>query len=309
MVARIEAAPLSPGTAWHAAAILRHLAEAEAAIHDVAVDQVHFHEIGDWDSLMDVTAAGSIAAALDGARWSVGTLPRGEGLVETRHGLLPVPAPATTRLLAGFTFRDDGIGGERVTPTGAAILRHLVTAPEAPVGGRLRAAGTGAGLRELRGLPNILRATLFDAAAGPQDAAGPEEEDVLVLCFEIDDMTGEELALAADRLRDFRGVRDVVLVPAIGKKGRPIHSFRLLVDPEQREAVAEACFTETATIGLRWQVARRAVLPRAVSGDGSLPVKTVIRPSGASRKAESDGLGEIAGLDARRAAKRAAEEP
>ena len=128
MVARIEAAPLSSGTAAHATAILRHLAEAEAAIHHVPVNEVHFHEIGDWDSLMDVTAAGSVAAALEGARWSVSALPRGDGLVRTRHGLLPVPAPATAWLLEGFTWRDDGIGGERVTPTGAAILRHLVEA-------------------------------------------------------------------------------------------------------------------------------------------------------------------------------------
>lgn len=304
MVARIEAAPLSPGTAAHATAILRQLAEAEAAIHRVPMDEVHFHEIGDWDSLMDVTAAGSVAGALEGARWSVSSLPRGDGLVRTRHGLLPVPAPATVKLLEGFTWRDDGVGGERVTPTGAAILRHLVAAPDARVGGRLQATGTGAGTRELPGQPNILRAALF------QDAAErPDDQDILVLCFEIDDMSGEELGIAADRLRATPGVRDLVLIPAIGKKGRPVHTFRLLIEPGQRELVAEACFTETSTIGLRWQAARREVLTRAVSDTGSVRVKTVIRASGPSRKAESDDLGGIAGLEARRAAKRAAEEP
>lgn len=304
MVARIEAAPLSPGTAAHATAILRQLAEAEAAIHRVPMDEVHFHEIGDWDSLMDVTAAGSVAGALEGARWSVSSLPRGDGLVRTRHGLLPVPAPATVKLLEGFTWRDDGVGGERVTPTGAAILRHLVAAPDARVGGRLQATGTGAGTRELPGQPNILRAALF------QDAAErPDDQDILVLCFEIDDMSGEELGIAADRLRATPGVRDLVLIPAIGKKGRPVHTFRLLIEPGQRDLVAEACFTETSTIGLRWQAARREVLTRAVSDTGSVRVKTVIRASGPSRKAESDDLGGIAGLEARRAAKRAAEEP
>jgi pyridinium-3,5-bisthiocarboxylic acid mononucleotide nickel chelatase len=251
-----------------------------------------------------VTAAGSVAAALGGARWSVSPLPRGDGLVRTRHGLLPVPAPATARLLEGFTWRDDGIAGERVTPTGAAILRHLVQAPEARVGGRLRATGTGAGTRELPGQPNILRAALFE-----DTAERPDEEDILVLCFEIDDMTAEELGIAADRLRATPGVRELVLVPAIGKKGRPVHTFRLLVEPGQRELVAEACFTETSTIGLRWQAARRAVLPRTISDAGSVRVKTVIRPSGPSRKAENDDLSRIAGLEARRAAKRAAEEP
>ena len=324
MVARIEAAPLSPGTATHAIAILRHLAEAEAAIHHVPVDEVHFHEIGDWDSLMDVTAAGSVAAALEGARWSVSALPRGDGLVRTRHGLLPVPAPATARLLEGFTWRDDGIGGERVTPTGAAILRHLVEAASSRgIVGRLQGTGTGAGTREYPGQPNILRATLFEAAAdglseeglseeGPGEEGpgeeGPGEEDILVLSFEIDDMSAEEIAVAADRLRASGGVRDLVLIPAIGKKGRPVHTFRLLVEPTARDSVADACFTETSTIGLRWQAARRAVLHRARAEDGAVRVKTVTRPAGPSRKAESDDLAPLAGLDARRAAKRKAEE-
>lgn len=310
MVARIEAAPLSPGTATHAIAILRHLAEAEAAIHHVPVDEVHFHEIGDWDSLMDVTAAGSVAAALEGARWSVSALPRGDGLVRTRHGLLPVPAPATARLLEGFTWRDDGIGGERVTPTGAAILRHLVEAASSRgVVGRLQGTGTGAGTREYPGQPNILRATLFEAAADGLSEEGPGEEDILVLSFEIDDMSAEEIAVAADRLRGCGGVRDLVLIPAIGKKGRPVHTFRLLVEPTARDSVADACFTETSTIGLRWQAARRAVLPRASAEAGTVRVKTVTRPAGPSRKAESDDLAPLTGLDARRAAKRKAEEP
>lgn len=309
MVARLSAAPLSPGTAAHATAILRHLAEAEAAIHHVPVDEVHFHEIGDWDSLMDVTAAGSVAAALEGARWSVSALPRGDGLVRTRHGLLPVPAPATAWLLEGFAWRDDGIGGERVTPTGAAILRHLVDAASARIAGRLQGTGTGAGTRELPGQPNILRATLFGAAADLSSEDGPSEEDILVLSFEIDDMSAEEIAVAADRLRAAGGVRDLVLVPAIGKKGRPVHTFRLLVEPTARDAVAEACFTETATIGLRWQAARRAVLPRVGLDAGAVRVKTVTRPAGPSHKAESDDLAHIAGLEARRAAKRKAEEP
>ena len=314
MVARIEAAPLSPGTATHAIAILRHLAEAEAAIHHVPVDEVHFHEIGDWDSLMDVTAAGSVAAALEGARWSVSALPRGDGLVRTRHGLLPVPAPATARLLEGFTWRDDGIGGERVTPTGAAILRHLVEAASSRgIVGRLQGTGTGAGTREYPGQPNILRATLFEAPADGLSEEGlseegPGEEDILVLSFEIDDMSAEEIAVAADRLRASGGVRDLVLIPAIGKKGRPVHTFRLLVEPTARDSVADACFTETSTIGLRWQAARRAVLHRARAEDGAVRVKTVTRPAGPSRKAESDDLAPLAGLDARRAAKRKAEE-
>src|SRR6185369_14642924 len=116
-------------------------------------------------------------------RWSVSALPRGDGLVRTRHGLLPVPAPATAWLLEGFTWRDDGIGGERVTPTGAAILRHLVGAAAARAAGRLQGTGTGAGTREIPGQPNILRATLFGAALDLSSEDGPSEEDILVLSF------------------------------------------------------------------------------------------------------------------------------
>lgn len=162
IASRIASTKLHPGTAEQALAILRRLAEAESRTHRVSVDEVHFHEIADWDSLMDVVAAGSIAAALAHCSWSISELPRGNGLVRTRHGLLPVPAPATVDLLRGFRWRDDGIGGERVTPTGAAILAHLVEANQvAAACGTLCASGTGAGTRELDGMPNILRALVF----------------------------------------------------------------------------------------------------------------------------------------------------
>src|SRR6185437_10213994 len=146
MAARIRGAGLGDGTADKAVGILTLLAEVEATIHQVPLEDVHFHEIADWDSLIDVVASGSIAAALDGARWTVSPLPRGGGLVKTQHGMLPVPAPATAALLTGFEWRDDGVGGERVTPTGAAILRYLVKpADAASAAGRLAASGTGAG--------------------------------------------------------------------------------------------------------------------------------------------------------------------
>jgi uncharacterized protein (DUF111 family) len=160
----ISSGKLHPGTAEHALAILRRLAEAESRTHRVPVDKVHFHEIADWDSLMDVVAAGSISAALEDCSWSVSELPRGNGLVRTSHGLLPVPAPATVEILRGYRWRDDGIGGERVTPTGAAILAHVAkTNQVAAAHGTLCTAGTGAGTRELAGMPNILRALVFSS--------------------------------------------------------------------------------------------------------------------------------------------------
>jgi uncharacterized protein (TIGR00299 family) protein len=307
MCARIRAAPLTRAAADHAVAILTILAQAEAAIHRVPVSKVHFHELADWDSLLDVTAAGSIAAALEGARWTVSPLPRGGGLVRTRHGLLPVPAPATASILTGFAWRDDDIAGERVTPTGAAILRHLAaeSRPDAALG-RLQAVGTGAGTRTLPGMPNILRALVFETATSPG------QDRITVLSFEIDDMSGEEIAIAADRLRQLAGVLDLSIGQRSGKKGRPMHAFHLLVRPDRTETVAERCFLETSTIGLRIHEERRVILPRELQrsqhGDVEVGIKTVRRPGAQpTAKAESDDLaGES--LAARRRLKQHAEQ-
>lgn len=295
----IAAAGLSEGTAEAAIAILTILAEAEARMHAMPVEEVHFHEIGDWDSLMDVVAAGSIAAALTGASWSVAPLPLGGGLVKTAHGLLPVPAPATTDILVGFEWRDDGIAGERVTPTGAAILKHLVRDKEVgrPARARLAAVGYGAGTRQMAGLPNVLRATLFQAGA----PAGTEER-LAEVAFDIDDMTGEEIAVAADRLRALEGVRDLRLISGIGKKGRPLTTFALLLVPERLDAVAAEIFLQSSTLGLRWHETHRRILPReqGMTAQGR-PVKQVTRPDGCiTAKIENDALAEAATLAERR---------
>jgi uncharacterized protein (TIGR00299 family) protein len=302
MVDLIRAAHLSHGTVDHAIAILTILAEAEAAIHGVPVDAVHFHEIGDWDSLMDVVASGSIVAALD-VTWSASDLPLGNGRVRTAHGILPVPAPATARILDGFEWRDDGVGGERVTPTGAAILRHLVVGASRS-GGKLTGTGMGAGTRDLSGMPNILRALVFESTAGVADA-----QAVAVLSFDIDDMTGEEIGIAAERLRAADGVLDVALATLSGKKGRPLVEFRLLVRPEALSTVQQLCFVETSTIGLRWRIEQRATLNRSVdTGASAIRIKRVDRPDGTSTaKAESDDLTAIDSLARRRAAKAEAE--
>lgn len=301
LAARIDAAPLAEGTAEAACAILARLAEAEAEVHGIPVARVHFHELADWDSLMDVVAAGSIAAALAGASWSVSDLPLGGGMVRTAHGLLPVPAPATARLLRGFRFRDDGIPGERVTPTGAAIIAHL--AGSARPGGTLRAAGEGAGTRELPGMPNILRALVFERA---EALTGDE---VAVLTFDVDDMTGEEIAVAVDRLRAAPGVLDVTLAARSGKKGRPVTEFRLLARPGEEHAVGRLCLLETSTLGLRLGRERRVVLPRTEADAGGVSSKRAVRPDGTvTAKAASDDLSGTATLAARRALARAAEE-
>ena len=248
------------------------------------MEKVHFHEIADWHSLMDIVAAGCIAAKLAGARWTATPPPLGGGRVNTTHGVLPVPAPATCALLEGYPWRDDGIAGERVTPTGAAILRHLVSAGDCngrSTTGRMIGIGSGAGTRTLPGTPNIVRALLFERER-PAIASDVDGDIVSVLEFDVDDMTGEEIALAADRLRALSGVIDASLGTRIGKKGRPLTEFRVLANPAAASTVAHACFTETSTLGLRVREERRHVLRRAEVvakiGDTDVNVKVAQRP-------------------------------
>lgn len=299
---RIAGARLSPGTEDASLDILERLGRAEAAVHGVPLDAVHFHEIADWDTMMDVVAAGSIAAALS-ATWSVGPLPLGGGLVSAAHGLIPVPAPAVTAILPRYDWHDDGVQGERVTPTGAAILAHLTGGAGSGrrVAGRLASVGIGLGTRTFEGLANLLRATVFET-----DAAVAER--VELIAFDIDDMTGEEIATAAEALRGVAGVRDLVILSGLGKKGRPLTRMELLVEPASGDAAAEAVFKQTSTLGVRRLDVRRDVLARSRGEADGLAVKHATRPGGVvTTKAEQDGLSAQT-LEARRRQAQSAEQ-
>lgn len=309
---RLERADLAPAVRHHATGIFARLAEAEARVHGVAVDDVAFHEVGAADSVADIVAAAVVIAALGPATWSTAPLPAGSGQVRTAHGLMPVPAPATALLLEGFALHDDGIPGERVTPTGAAILRHLDAAAACPPG-VLRASGVGFGTRRLPGLSNCLRALVFETAPAAHAA---EHRELAMIGFEVDDQSGEDLAAGLDRIRAAAGVHDVVQIAAIGKKGRMTVHVQVLARPDMLEAVAAACFRETTTIGLRSQIVQGRMLPRrfaeiAVEGQ-DLRVKLVERPGAAGQaeltgKAESDHLLHLEGHAARTRLRRAAE--
>jgi len=294
--------PLASLTKQHAFEILHLLAQAEAKVHGVGIEEVHFHELADWDSLMDVVAVGAIVGMLPGAQWSASILPLGGGRVNTAHGQLPVPAPATAELLMGYPWFDDGVKGERITPTGGAILRYLVPPAACDVRrpeGRMLAAGYGAGVRKLPGIPNVVRAMVFESSA-PR-----EYSSVAVLEFDVDDMTGEEVAIAADHIRAGNGVIDVAVGSGIGKKSRPISSFRVLATVPSSRTVAELCFLETTTLGLRIRNERRLILPRSnlvtFVDDTTIGVKVVRRPDGAeTAKAEHDAVAAFASLERRR---------
>lgn len=293
--AMLERAPLDPAVGRRAVEIFTMLAEVEGRVHGVPADEVSFHELGEWDSIADIVGAAYLIEQLQPATWSVGPLPQGSGGIESAHGWLPVPTPATVLLLEGFELVQDEIAGERVTPTGAAILRHLrANVARDRASRRLVASGTGFGAKRFPGLSNCLRLLAFEETRRLTDS-----DRVAQLAFEVDDQTPEDLAIALDRLRAHPCVLDVLQLPAFGKKGRVAAHIQILADPDEVEQVIEACFTETTTLGVRYQILERRKLKRSqrtVEAAGrKIRVKVAQRPQAPTAKAEADDLLNLSG--------------
>jgi len=258
-----------------ARSVFRRLAEAEAAVHGIAVDDVHFHEVGAVDAIVDIVG-GCVALehlAVDTVcctGFKVGT-----GTVTCAHGVLPVPAPATVRLLEGFPVTHTGIEQELTTPTGAAFLTTLSSGALPPGPCRLAATGTGHGQRQNSTLPNVLRAYLL----------GTAEHGILVDVLEtdIDDDSPETTATLPDLLRA-EGALDVTLTPVLMKKGRAGLRLTVLTDPGDTDRVADVLLTHSSTIGIRVHEARRICLPRqqltVATPWGDVAAKRVQRPDG-----------------------------
>ncbi len=287
----LSASALDSAVLARTLAIFDLLAIAEGKVHGCAPEAVHFHEVADWDSLADIVAAASLIERSGIETWSCGSLPMGRGTVGSAHGPLPLPAPAVVHLLEGFSLHDDGLVGERVTPTGAAILRHLLhdnTAlrPE----GRLQGRGAGAGSKRFSGVANLLHALVTEVSPGSLAS-----DRIARLCFEIDDMSPEALSTGLERLRLAEGVRDVSYQTRFGKKGRSQFAVQILVVPEQAETVAKLCFLETTTLGLRLDLNTRMILRRREAaveiGGRRVPLKFAERPDGSvTGKVEADAL-------------------
>lgn len=296
---------LADGVKTHAIGIFAELAQAEARVHGKDVETVAFHEVGNWDSIADIVAAAALIDALGAKSWSIGALPIGRGIVKTAHGDLPVPAPATVLLLEGFDFRDDGRRGERVTPTGAAILRYLMPAPGiGTVPRTLHGTGFGFGTKTFEGMSNVLRVLAFDTS----NVERADSDTVAVLQFEIDDQTGEDLAIALDTLRGIEGVIDVTQAPAFGKKNRMMSSIQVLTRAEVVDQICEACFRQTTTLGIRSRIESRRILGRREVTGANGRVKIADRPGGLTAKTDIDDVTQD-GVDHRtRTALRAAAE-
>lgn len=286
----LQQAPVPDRTREAALGIFHLIAEVEARIHGKTVDEVAFHEVGAWDSIADILCAAHLINAMGDATWSTSALPLGGGQVRTAHGMLPVPAPATALLLKGFPFVDDGISGERITPTGAAILRYLNPTRLPPAGVTLAHTGFGFGTRKFPGISNVARLLVFDAV----DSAPWQQDQVVRLAFEIDDQTPEDLGIALERLRGENGVRDLLTHWVTGKKGRHMLAVRLLCEPAEEPAIIARCFEETTTLGIRRELVTRALLPRDVTevvvNGTSYRTKLTQRPDGETAKAESDDI-------------------
>jgi len=253
----IEASALPDRAKQNASNVFQQLAGAEAHVHGVAIEKVHFHEVGAVDSIADI--AGSCLAlellAVDAVYCSPVNV--GGGTVETEHGTLPVPAPATARLLAGKPVYSRGPQLELTTPTGAALAVTLARDFGALPPMRIRATGHGAGDRDFPEQANVLRVLIGE------DARVTESVTVAVIEANIDDATPEVLGYAMERLLD-RGALDVTLAPVFMKKNRPATMISIIARPEDQEELAQLVMAETTTLGVRMHLAERRVQERRI---------------------------------------------
>ena len=239
--------------------IFRALATAEAQVHGSDVQDVHFHEVGGLDTIVDIVGAAICREFLDVERVYCSPVELGGGIVRSAHGPLPVPAPATLELLRCTPVRYGLVACEMTTPTGAAILAGTVDEFTERMVCRPLKIGCGLGSRELE-IPNMLRVVLGEKPAAAQERGWETEEAVLLAC-NIDDMNPElydfvmELLFAA-------GAQDVFLTPVIMKKSRPAVVLNVLCHPSDQEGIAEIIFRQTSTIGVRIQPLTKAVLRR-----------------------------------------------
>ena len=258
----ISAGKLDAPVRDRALVIFRRLFEAEAKAHGMAPDRVHLHEAGAADAIADIVGVARALHALAPDRIVISPVTTGSGTVQCAHGLYPVPGPATAILLEGVPLSGIGADGERLTPTGAAILTSIANAWGGLPAMTLRAIGHGAGSRDFPERPNVVRAILGDrpAAAEPIDTEAP---DILVVEFTLDDATPQLLAYAIDRLRE-AGALDVHVAPVQMKKGRAGHLVTILARPERFDAITRTALAETTTLGLRYRREGRVELDRGV---------------------------------------------
>ncbi|MFB6163639.1 MAG: nickel pincer cofactor biosynthesis protein LarC [Haloarculaceae archaeon] len=242
----LDGLDLPAGVTADARAIFEILGEAEAAVHGTDLADTHFHEVGADDAIADVVGACLLLADLDPERVVTTPLSAGGGQIEMSHGTYPVPTPAVVEIAerADWSLRGGPVETELLTPTGAAILAHLAEGIEALPALRVESSGYGAGARDLAAHPNVLRAVVGDGGRELR------REAITVLETNLDDASPEVLGGLQERLAD-AGARDVSIVPLTMKKSRPGHLVKVVVRPEDADAVARRLAEETGTLGVR----------------------------------------------------------
>jgi hypothetical protein len=290
--ALIERSKLGPEIKKISVEIFARLAEAEAKIHGTAVDNVHFHEVGATDSIVDIAAAAIGIHELGIGAWCFSRIPLGQAVIRSQHGPLPAPGPAVMELFRGLPTFGVDIEGETVTPTGAAIVRALGKKFGAQPPMVVDKIGYGTGLKEFSTRPNLLRVILGESTAGWQ------EEEMLAIETNIDDMNPQFYDHVMERLFQ-AGARDVFLAPIQMKKNRPGTLLRVIAESHDRERLARIIFQETSTIGIRYYPVARIILKREAqrikTRYGDVDVKIVEQPDGSKRATpEYDDLKRIA---------------
>lgn len=277
-----------------ALAVLDALARAEAQAHRIPVEEVHFHEVGAVDTLVDILGVCWGLEELGVERVTASPLPWFGGSIDCAHGRIPLPAPATACLMQGKPVRPTGAQTELVTPTGAALAHALVEDFSDGPRGRLGRLGTGYGTRPA---PAGLRIWEVFPATGDAQACGGREEVCQLECH-LDHLSGEELGQAIEALAAAPAVLDVLWLAGTGKKNRPSGALRVLCLPEAQEEALRLVFRHTHSLGVRIQHMQRAVLPRTgdvVSCNGErLPAKRYALEGRSYIRAEADALGRCA---------------
>lgn len=257
--------------------VFRAIAEEEGRIHQEPPEKVHFHEVGAVDSIIDIVSTVFGLEFLGISSLYASPLPLGSGFVETQHGRIPLPAPATVALLKGFPVVDSGLAFELVTPTGAALVQVLATANGSMPPMIIESVGYGVGSMMLPDRPNLLRLLV---GRSPSEE---ETETVVMLEANIDDANPEWLGYLMDLLFE-RGALDVVFLPAHMKKNRLGTILQVVGKPEQKDELMQVLFRESTTLGIRFHYVQRKILQRTPveiqSPWGKILAKQVIRPDG-----------------------------
>jgi uncharacterized protein (TIGR00299 family) protein len=289
----IDASSLSDRVKQTAQSMFLNLARAEAAVHNTTIEQVHFHEVGAVDSIVDIVGTAICMDILGVERVYSSPVRTGSGgVIRTQHGMMPVPAPATVELLKGYPMELTDIPHELTTPTGATIITTLsagVLDRGTPM--RIEAVGYGAGTKEFAGLPNTLRLVIAEIDMDARD------ERLTLLETNIDDMNPELYPYVLERLLE-AGARDAWLTPVLMKKGRPAHVLSVLADASSQDVLTGILMNETSTTGVRMQTIMRRKLPREIArietSYGEVAVKVITRGGGLTYVPEFEECRRIA---------------